>query len=97
MFVASVFLGPNYRAFPGVKIELEGVENLPKHPVIFAMNHTDRYNYWPFQYKLWRKTDRLTATWVKGKYYEHPITAAALEWTNNIPAASRGYDGRARS
>ena len=42
---------------------------MPDEPVIFAMNHTDRYNYVPFQYGLWQEKDRFTATWVKGKYY----------------------------
>jgi len=85
------FLAPNYNAVPGVRIDLEGVENLPDHPVIFAMNHTDRYNYWPFQYTLWRQIGRFTATWVKGKYYENDLLAWFMEMTNNIPTVSRGY------
>jgi hypothetical protein len=55
------------------------------------MNHTDRFNYWPFQYKLWRAHGRYTATWVKGKNYESPFTAKFMELTNNIPIVSRGY------
>ncbi|MCA9601575.1 MAG: 1-acyl-sn-glycerol-3-phosphate acyltransferase [Myxococcales bacterium] len=82
---------PNFAFLPGVDIRFEGLENLPDEPVVFAMNHTDRYNYWPFQYTLWRKTGRFTATWVKGKYFEGKVTSAFLEMTNNIPAASRGY------
>jgi len=90
-FVAWALLAPNYNALPGVKIRVEGFENLPDTPLIFAMNHTDRYNYWPFQYRLYRVKNRFTATWVKGKYYEHAFTGWFMEQTNNIPAVSRGY------
>jgi hypothetical protein len=55
------------------------------------MNHTDRYNYWPFQYRLWRPHQRFTATWVKGKYYQNAFVAKFMELTNNIPTVSRGY------
>jgi len=89
--VAYLMLKPNYELPPRVQIELEGLENLPDEPVIFAMNHTDRYNYWPFQYTLWRKKDRFTATWVKGKYYQNPFVGKFMELTNNIPTVSRGY------
>jgi hypothetical protein len=33
------------------------------------MNHTDRYNYWPFQYQLWKWQYPYTTVWAKGKYY----------------------------
>ena len=52
-FVGRTFLGPNYKLFAKVNIELENIENIPKdETVIFAMNHTDRFNYWPFQYQM---------------------------------------------
>ncbi|MEO0811817.1 MAG: 1-acyl-sn-glycerol-3-phosphate acyltransferase, partial [Myxococcota bacterium] len=64
----------------------------PDRAVIFAMNHTDRYNYWPFQYQMYREgVARFTATWVKGKYYENPMMARFMMSTNNIPVPSRGY------
>jgi 1-acyl-sn-glycerol-3-phosphate acyltransferase len=89
--VAYSLLMPSYRLPPSVDIVLENEERLPSHPVIFAMNHTDRYNYFPFQYQLWRRHDRFTATWVKGKYYQNPAVAKFMEMTNNIPTVSRGY------
>lgn len=89
--IARYVLTPNYRWPPGVSIEFEGYERVPSVPVVFAMNHTDRYNYWPFQYKLWWDRARFTATWVKGKYYEHPVMARFFELTNNIPTVSRGF------
>ncbi len=88
---ANTVLLSNYGFLPGVEIDIEGLDNLPDEPVILAMNHTDKYNYWPFQYRLYRDTGRFTATWVKGKYYQNKMTAWFLQSTNNIPAASRGY------
>jgi len=90
-FVGHLILGPNYNLPPRVRITFEGEERVPSEPVIYAMNHTDRYNYWPFQYRLWRRFPRFTATWVKGKYYENELVARFMEWTNNIPTVSRGY------
>jgi 1-acyl-sn-glycerol-3-phosphate acyltransferase len=84
-------LMPNFNLPPRVRIRCEGGERLPREPVIFAMNHTDRYNYWPFQYWLWRNVGRYTATWVKGKYFENRALGRFMELTNNIPTPSRGY------
>jgi 1-acyl-sn-glycerol-3-phosphate acyltransferase len=89
--IALGLLAPNYWFPPGVQIEVEGWNQLPAEPVIFAMNHTDRYNYWPFQFQLWWNRGRFTASWVKGKYYQRDILADFMEWTNNIPTVSRGY------
>ena len=85
--IADCFLRFDYRK---VDLVVEGLENLPDRPVIFAMNHTDNYNYWPFQYSLHRR-GVYTATWVKGKNYEQPAVSAFMRLTNNIPIASRGY------
>ena len=90
MVVARGILVPNYR-LAGVKTVIEGRENLPEEPVIYAMNHTDRYNYFPFQLSLYTRMHRFTATWVKGKYFENPGVATFMEKTNNLPAVSRGY------
>jgi 1-acyl-sn-glycerol-3-phosphate acyltransferase len=86
--IAQGFLRFDYRH---VDLVIEGLETLPKTPVIYAMNHTDNFNYWPLQYTLHQRFARYTATWVKGKNYEHPLVAAFMASTNNIPIASRGY------
>jgi len=95
VFIGRLFLIPNYHVVSRVKIILENFENIPKdETVIFALNHTDRYNYWPFQYKMWRQgKDTLphTTTWVKGEYYGNIILRRFFDWTNNIPVPSRGY------
>jgi 1-acyl-sn-glycerol-3-phosphate acyltransferase len=84
-------LHANYRWWPGVRLALEDGERIPNEPVIFAMNHTDRYNYFPFQYLLWQEFDRFTATWVKGKYYENALLAQFMESMFQLPTVSRGY------
>ncbi|MFU8804899.1 MAG: hypothetical protein ACNA8W_13885, partial [Bradymonadaceae bacterium] len=91
--MAGLVLTPNFN-LPWTKtdIELEGFENIPTdRPVIFAMNHTDRYNYWPFQYRLWRDHGIYTTTWVKGKYYNNKAVQRFMVATSNIPVPSRGY------
>jgi 1-acyl-sn-glycerol-3-phosphate acyltransferase len=89
--IAWSFLVPNYTFLPGVDIVFDGFDRLPNEPVIFAMNHTDRFNYFPFQVKLWRDRDQFTATWVKGKYYENLFVGTFLELSNQLPTVSRGY------
>lgn len=90
---ASIFLMPNYTLPPVTRIVLEGVANIPRdRAVMFALNHTDRYNYWPFQYKMWRQGNLpFTTTWVKGKYYENKWLGWFFDQCNNIPLPSRGY------
>lgn len=86
--IAELFLRFDYRK---VDIHAEGLERIPTHTVMYAMNHTDNFNYWPFQYTLHRHFRRYTASWVKGKNYEGTVPSAFMRWTNNIPVASRGY------
>ncbi|MBW2272978.1 MAG: 1-acyl-sn-glycerol-3-phosphate acyltransferase [Deltaproteobacteria bacterium] len=91
--VAALFLLPNYSLPPRTRVVLEGVENIPRdRSVIFALNHTDRYNYWPFQWGMWHRGDLpFTTTWVKGKYYENKYLGWFFDQCNNIPLPSRGY------
>jgi 1-acyl-sn-glycerol-3-phosphate acyltransferase len=91
VFFGHAVLTPNYNFLPGVDIELEGLEKIPDEPVIYAMNHTDRFNYFPFMYKMWKLKDRYITVWVKGKYYESPLVGTFMELTSNLPTVSRGY------
>jgi 1-acyl-sn-glycerol-3-phosphate acyltransferase len=91
VFFGHTVLAPNYNFFPGIDIQLEGVENIPDEPVIYAMNHTDRFNYFPFMYKVWKREERYITVWVKGKYYESPLVGTFMELTSNLPTVSRGY------
>lgn len=89
---ANLVLNADYRFPRRTSITIEGVENLPREGgAILAMNHTDRFNYWPFQYQMYRQGLPFTATWVKGKYYENAFMTWFLNQTNNIPLPSRGY------
>ena len=92
-FVAACILHTNYRIFADVDIRIENVERIPRDEnVIFAMNHTDRFNYWPFQYKMWHmKCFPYTTVWVKGKYYGNAVLAKGLDLCNLIPVPSMGY------
>jgi len=89
---ANLVLKADYRFPRRTSIKIEGIENLPATGgAILAMNHTDRFNYWPFQYQMYRHGLPFTATWVKGKYYENAFMTWFLNQTNNIPLPSRGY------
>ena len=91
--VANFLLLPNYRLFAKVDIRIENAERIPRDEnVIFAMNHTDRFNYWPFQYKLFKmKEFPFTTVWVKAKYYKNAFLAKGLNLCNLIPVPSMGY------
>jgi 1-acyl-sn-glycerol-3-phosphate acyltransferase len=91
--VGAFLLTANYRVFADVDIRIENIERIPgDETVIFAMNHTDRYNYWPFQWKLWReKCFPFTTVWVKGKYYRNALLGKFFDWCNLIPVPSMGY------
>jgi len=91
VFFGHTVLGPNYNFLPGVDIRIEGIEKIPNEPVIYAMNHTDRFNYFPFMYKMWKLEQRYITVWVKGKYYESPLVGTFMELTSNLPTVSRGY------
>ncbi len=82
----------NYR-FPLTQtpIQLEGEDYLVDRPAYLAMNHTDRFNYLPFQVEMYKRHDRFAATWVKGKYFNNPVVRQFLTATTNIPTPSKGY------
>lgn len=92
MLIANLGMTWDYRLPRRTRIDVEGLENLPRDRRVFlAMNHTDRYNYWPLQYVLYRRGHGFTATWVKGKYYENDLLGWFMDQTTNIPLPSRGY------
>lgn len=83
-------LGISYTLPSKTNIIVEGWENIPDTPCFLAMNHTDRYNYWPFQYMLAKKRKKYTCAWVKAKYFTHPFLRTFLLACNNIPVAPKG-------
>jgi 1-acyl-sn-glycerol-3-phosphate acyltransferase len=89
--VAQILVTLDYRFPRPTEVVIEGLENLPAdRPVFVAMNHTDRYNAFPFLCTLFQE-GRHAATWVKGKYYESWFVGGFMNLTNQIPLASRGY------
>ncbi len=95
ILLANLAMRWDYRFPRRTEIVIEGKQNIPlDRPVLFAMNHTDRFNYFPFMYQLYRdggENHRHISVWVKGKYYENPLMGAFMHATNNIPLPSRGY------
>jgi 1-acyl-sn-glycerol-3-phosphate acyltransferase len=91
--VGTLLLTSNYRLFADVDVRVENMERIPRgETVIFAMNHTDRYNYWPFQWKLWREhCFPFSTVWVKGKYYRNALLGKFFDWCKLIPVPSMGY------
>ncbi len=88
--LAEMIIHLDYRR-TGVEIVMEGADTLLRdRPFFVAMNHTDRYNYFPFLCEMHRR-DRYAATWVKGKYYESWFTGGFMDLMNQVPLASRGY------
>jgi len=83
-------LHPNFAYCPGVEIVYENLPDLDAGPFIFAVNHTDRYNYFPAMYPLYMK-GRVVSFWAKGKYYENPILGGILSHLGTLPTVSRGY------
>lgn len=90
--IALLFLKPNYNFFQKVDIQIKGMHKIPKDKkVIFAMNHTDRFNYWPFQYTLLMSGHAFTTVWVKAEYYRNSIMAKVLDHCKLIPVPSMRY------
>lgn len=89
--LAALLIHVDYRIPRRTEIVVEGLEHvLGTGPAFLAMNHTDRYNYWPFQCHL-HLHGRYTTTWVKGKYYDSAPMGRFMDLMSNIPLASRGY------
>ncbi|RME50162.1 MAG: 1-acyl-sn-glycerol-3-phosphate acyltransferase [Caldilineae bacterium] len=91
--VLAQVVGLDYLLPRKTEIVLEGLEHLPKgKAVIFAMNHTDHFNYLPFMYKLYRLGEYpFVSPLVKGKYYEFYALGKLFDWSNCVPMPSRGY------
>lgn len=88
--IFAKMLAFSYRFPSKTEIIVEGWENIPAEPCFLAMNHTDRYNYWPFQYALAKQLQQYTCTWVKAKYFQNPFVRSFLLACNNIPIAPKG-------
>ncbi len=86
--VLGTLLSPGYRR---IQFGFEGIENLPEPPFILAMNHSDRYNNFPFMDWFRRERGLYFASWVKGKYYDNPLMRWFMMAMQQLPTVSKGY------
>lgn len=74
----------------GTRVELAGLEHLPKEPSLIATNASYKYDFWPLRWALDRHgIDLVTVS--KGKNFHHPMTAALMGLLGTVPITSRGY------
>lgn len=75
---------------PRARVELEGLEHLPKGPAIFAPNHTHKFDFFPVRCALLHRGVHLM-TWIKARDYQHTAMRWILGKGGNIPLVSRGF------
>ncbi len=78
------------RATPGNEYVIEGLENLPREPVIVAMNHSHMFDFLALRAPLLFKGHTFVS-WVKARNYKHTGMNVFLSRTGNVPICSRGY------
>ena len=89
----------NFSFLRKTRVIIENPDRIPQdRAVIFAMNHTNIYNYVPFLYQLFQayKADPTRpfpsfALWAKAHFFHHPLAGKFLAAANVIPLPSRGY------
>lgn len=86
----SVVLGVGL-GLPGrsVRFEIDGLAELPRRPVLLAMNHTHWLDWIALRWACFRGR-RFQGNWVKPRTYEEGWTRF-LDATGNVPVVSRGY------
>ncbi|TDP63593.1 lysophospholipid acyltransferase family protein [Bradymonas sediminis] len=72
------------------KLVLEGEENLPSTPALFAPNHSHKFDFLPLRYLLLKRKMHLV-TWIKAREFKDPRMAKVLWTMGNIPLSSRGF------
>lgn len=80
-----------FRHIPGVRLEMEGLERLPKQQVIFAQNHTHMLDFLPLRAPLLVDHGINMVSWVKARAFKHPAMGKFLSKTGCPPLCSRGY------
>jgi len=85
--MTQLLLGPPRR----VRVELEGLENLPDGPVIFAANHTHTYDFLPLRIYLYLRRGLFGSTWIKARAWQNPVEKFYFSRTGNVPLGSKGY------
>lgn len=79
------------RGVRGARVEMEGFPDSLDEPVLFAMNHTHRYDFLPAKVALDLQQKIVTASVVKYRAFQHPAESLFMRKYGNIPITSRGY------
>lgn len=72
-----------------VRFDVHGLDDLPREPVLFAVNHTHWIDWIALRWVCFRH-GRMQLNWVKPRTYEEGL-AGFLDRTGNVPLTSRGY------
>jgi 1-acyl-sn-glycerol-3-phosphate acyltransferase len=73
-----------------VELVVEGWERVPGGRAIFAMNHTQKYDFLMLRLPAFAR-GRLPLTWIKARAWNDPGMVHFLGRTGNIALGSRGY------
>lgn len=76
--------------FTGTTIAVEGLERLPRDPVLITTNASHKYDFLPLRCFL-RRIGVPTVSVAKGKYFQQRTMAWALGQVGVVPIISRGY------
>src|SRR5690554_3441409 len=90
-FLGARAAGLSFALAGRTKLVLEGEENLPTAPVLFAPNHSHKYDFLPLRYLLNKRKNMHLVTWIKSRAFKDPVMAKVLGKMGNIPLSSRGY------
>lgn len=74
----------------GTTIVAEGLERLPRDPVLLTSNSSHKYDIFPFRCLL-RRAGFPTVSVCKAKYFQQPAMLWALGKVGVVPIISRGY------
>jgi 1-acyl-sn-glycerol-3-phosphate acyltransferase len=74
-----------------VRVEFEGLDNLPAGPVIVAANHTHTYDFLPLRAFLFLRHHLFGSSWVKARAWQNPVERYLFSRTGNVPLVSKGY------
>lgn len=79
-----------HERFTGTTIAVEGLERLPRDPVLITTNASHKYDFLPLRCFL-RRIGVPTVSVAKGKYFQQRTMAWALGQVGVVPIVSRGY------
>jgi 1-acyl-sn-glycerol-3-phosphate acyltransferase len=73
------------------RFDIQGLEQVPRGPVLFAMNHTHKYDFAALRYPMLVQQGRTVGTLIKTRSWNDAGMRGFLTKTANIPLTSKGY------